>query len=53
MTKDQELLLKIAAQLEAWANESKVGGWSTHQVDPMRKLADEIRREVHCSGPRF
>lgn len=53
MTRDQELLIKVADQLERWANESVTGHWSTHQVDPMRKLADEIRREVLTSGPRF
>ena len=30
-------------QLETWANESVTGGWSTHQVKPMRKLADELK----------
>jgi hypothetical protein len=37
------LLQRIELQLEKWANESRTGGWSTHQVEPMRKLADEIR----------
>ena len=32
------------AQLETWAAESVKGGWSTHQVDAMRKRADELRR---------
>jgi hypothetical protein len=31
-------------QLDGWAKQSEVGGWSTHQVDPMRKRADELRR---------
>ena len=35
-------LLEIAAQLCKWALESRRGGWSTHQVDPQRRLADEI-----------
>lgn len=39
---DRILLKKIARQLEVWAKDSVVGGWSTHQVDPMRKLASEI-----------
>ena len=36
----------IADQLDAWAAESRAGGWSTHQVDPMRKLADSLRRKA-------
>lgn len=32
-----------AEQLEKWADESQIGGWSTHQVDPMRKRAAELR----------
>lgn len=36
----------VARQLDDWANESQRGGWSTHQVDPMRRLADILRRQV-------
>jgi len=36
----------IANQLDTWATDSKVGGWSTHQVEPMRKLADSLRRKA-------
>lgn len=35
-----------ADQLDTWARESVSGGWSTHQVDPMRKKADVLRREA-------
>lgn len=35
-----------ADQLDQWANQSERGGWSTHQVDPMRKQADKLRREA-------
>lgn len=35
-----------ANQLDDWAAESKRGGWSTHQVEPMRKKADQLRREA-------
>ena len=42
MDGDRILLKNIAKQLETWANESRVGGWSTHQVEPMQKLAKEI-----------
>lgn len=38
-----ELLLRIAGELELWADESVTGGWSTHQVMRQRKLAVEIR----------
>jgi hypothetical protein len=39
-----EILFREAALLDAWARESREGGWSTHQVDPMRRRADELRR---------
>lgn len=35
-------LAETADQLEEWAFESVRGGWSTHQVDPMRQKAREI-----------
>lgn len=35
-------LENVARQLRRWATQSKTGGWSTHQVIPMRELADEI-----------
>jgi len=38
----EQLLREIAEQLERWARESKSGGWSTHQVQPQRELADKI-----------
>jgi hypothetical protein len=31
--------------LDDWAAQSLFGGWSTHQVEPQRKRADELRRE--------
>lgn len=37
------MLEQITRQLEAWAEESRNGGWSTHQVGPMQKLAATIR----------
>lgn len=36
----------IADQLDAWAQQSREGGWSTHQVQPMREKADALRREA-------
>jgi hypothetical protein len=35
-----------ASQLDAWATQSREGGWSTHQVDPMQGNADKLRREA-------
>lgn len=29
-------------QLRQWAVESRSGGWSTHQVAPMRRRADDL-----------
>lgn len=37
-----EFLEQIAYQLERWADESRKGGWSTHQVEPMKNKATEI-----------
>ena len=42
MNADKELLKEIAHQLDQWATQSERGGWSTHQVEPMRKLASRI-----------
>jgi DNA/RNA-binding domain of Phe-tRNA-synthetase-like protein len=37
--------MRIADQLDAWANDSVKGGWSTQHVEPMRRLAREIRAD--------
>ena len=39
---DKDMLYKVATQLELWAEQSLSGGWSTHQVKPMKKLAEQI-----------
>lgn len=39
-------LMRIAKQLNEWADLSVIGGWSTHQVEPMRSLAANIRKSV-------
>ena len=44
-------LIKTANQLEEWASQSLRGGWSQHQVKPMRELAIDIRHEVR--GTKF
>lgn len=41
---------EMADQLDTWARQSQEGGWSTHQVQPMRKKADALRREVAFIG---
>lgn len=40
----REVLRSEANLLDDWAQQSVKGGWSTHQVEPMRKRADELRR---------
>jgi hypothetical protein len=40
----EDCLAAEARQLDAWAAENVTGRWSTHQVEPMRRRADEIRR---------
>lgn len=37
-------LSTVAAQLDKWAEESKSGGWSTHQVDGNIALSNGCRR---------
>lgn len=32
--------------LRQWAHESRRGGWSTHQVEPMRRRADRLEQEM-------
>lgn len=46
MTRDEliRVIEQEADQLDRWANESSTGGWSTHQVNPMRERANELRR---------
>lgn len=41
-----QLLREEAQQLDSWANESTSGGWSTHQVKPMRNRADHLRAKA-------
>lgn len=37
-------LSTLADQLDAWAEESKTGGWSTHQVQANINAANSCRR---------
>lgn len=48
-----ELLAGDVCQLERWAFESQTGGWSTHQVEPMKKRAKRasvIRQGMESVG---
>jgi len=45
-----EMLVSEADQLERWIVESQTGGWSTHQVDAMRKRAAYIRETLVKMG---
>ena len=40
----EDLLATVRRQLNQWASESVEGGWSTHQVEPQRKLAARIQQ---------
>lgn len=33
-------------QLLKWAEESMTGGWSTHQVKPMKKRAEYLKKQI-------
>ena len=37
-------LSSLADQLDAWAEQSKTGGWSTHQVEANTNAANSCRR---------
>ena len=41
-TEERKMLRELAIQLEKWADESRIGGWSTRQVGPMIEKAREI-----------
>lgn len=43
-------LRELAWQLERWAEESRRGGWSTHQVEPMKQKAREIWEFIGRAG---
>jgi hypothetical protein len=36
---------ELADKLDLWAEQSRKGGWSTHQVDANVQAANECRRE--------
>ena len=43
-------LADLADTLDLWAEESRAGGWSTHQVDANHRQADECRRRASLIG---
>lgn len=43
-------LIAAANTCDKWAEESHSGGWSTHQVDANKKLADDLRRQALKGG---
>lgn len=43
------LLLEAAETCEAWAKDSREGGWSTHQVAANLALAAKLRRAACVS----
>jgi hypothetical protein len=46
LEKAEQLFSNVADQCDAWARESRDGGWSTHQVDANRKMAVMCRDEA-------
>jgi hypothetical protein len=49
---DRELLESIMYQLYRWAKQSQSGGWSTHQVEPQRKVAAQIAEHLATTATR-
>jgi len=47
---EDQFLIRLADRLDAWADESETGGWSTHQVQPQRLLAMKIRNAIITGG---
>jgi hypothetical protein len=41
-----KFLRETSETLDNWARESRDGGWSTHQVDANRRLADKCREQA-------
>jgi len=47
----REAMLSAANICEHWADESRNGGWSTHQVEPNRRLAASLRKAALGAAP--
>jgi len=53
MDKLIEEIKKEIELLEKWANQSIKGGWSTHQVEPQRNRANELKALLYDLKNRF
>jgi hypothetical protein len=42
-----KILEEEKTQLLKWAKQSEFGGWSTHQVDPMKKRAAYLYNKIN------
>ena len=52
LKKSLRLLEQCAEHCETWAEKSRQGGWSTHQVEPQKKLAIYLREYVASARVR-
>jgi hypothetical protein len=41
-----DFLMEMADDIDGWAEQSRSGGWSTHQVDANRKAAVKLRDQA-------
>lgn len=41
-----DFLMKMADDLDQWADQSQRGGWSTHQVEANRATAGKMREQA-------
>lgn len=41
-----DFLMNMADDIEGWAEQSRSGGWSTHQVEANRKAAIKLRDQA-------
>ena len=46
MHRAARFLMKAADTMDRWAHESRVGGWSTHQVEANKALAGDCRQQA-------
>lgn len=46
MRETADFLLKMADDIDGWAEQSRSGGWSTHQVTANREAAAKLRERA-------
>ena len=46
LRKTADFLMKIADDIDGWADQSQSGGWSTHQVKANRETAAKLRERA-------